>query len=314
MKQDKHSMNSRDIPDLPGTEGWREMYPYYYPFARPASMPKTAKYESSTLWFHDSLHYPAPVYPLDLTWDDMWHHTASAWFGRIHVFPQNRGRDHRIANGHVYINSIEVTDPDEIAKRSILFKERVSYTLNNWESLYSRWEEKVKKLIQEVEALEIPNLPDIEPMAVIIDGKWSTGHDLLVAWNRLMEAIHLIWEWHFEFSQIVTLVNVQYIDAVKRLFPGITDKSIITTLVGFEAMLFRVAKTLIALAKSAIELEVDEDILSSNEWNDISSKLANSEQGRKCLIFLGLGGGIMQMLLGKLPPISHCALSRNILK
>jgi len=281
MKKDRRAINSRDIPNLLGTEGWREMYPYYYQFAQPASMPKKAKYESSTLWFHDSLHYPDSVYPLDLTWDDMWHHTASAWFGRIHVFPRNLGRDHRIVNGHVYINSIEVTDPDEIAKRSILFKDRVSYTLKNWKSLYSRWEEKVKKLIQEFEDLEIPSLPDIEPMSVITEGKWSTGHDLLVVWNRLMEMIHLIWEWHFEFSQIVTLVNVQYIDAAKRLFPGITDKSIIKTLVGFEAILFRVAKTLIALARSAIELEVDEEILSSNEWNDVSSQLANSEQGIK---------------------------------
>jgi len=80
-------MIPRDIPDFPETECWREMYPYYYLFAQSASMPKKAKYASSTLSFHDSLHYPAPVYPLDLTWDDIWHHMASAWVGGIHVFP-----------------------------------------------------------------------------------------------------------------------------------------------------------------------------------------------------------------------------------
>jgi len=52
---------------------------------------------------------------------------------------------HRIANGYVYINSIHVTNADEIARQSIVFKERVSYTLKNWESLYSQWEDKVKR-------------------------------------------------------------------------------------------------------------------------------------------------------------------------
>ncbi|RJR47354.1 MAG: PEP-utilizing enzyme, mobile region, partial [Desulfobacteraceae bacterium] len=151
MSEKRRFADPHEIKDIPGTEEWREMYPYYYPFANPRQMPGTAKYESQSLWFYDGLHYPEPVGPLDLIWDDMWHHTASAWVGRIHVFPTNWGRDHRILNGRVYIDSTDVTDPEEIKKRVPLFQERVGFVLKNWKELYDRWEVKVKKLIEETE-------------------------------------------------------------------------------------------------------------------------------------------------------------------
>lgn len=283
MGKERRFSNPHDIKDLPGCEDWREMYPYYYPFARPDKMPKTAEYEDSALWFYDGLHYPEPVGPLDLTWDDMWHHTASAWVGRIHVFPTNWGRDHRMINGRVYIDSTDVTDPEEIKKRVPMFQERVDYTLKNWKDLYGKWEKKVTKVINETEALAVPALPDIEPMSVITEGRWSTGHDLIVVWNRLMEAIHLIWEWHFEFNNLVSLVNVQYIEAVKKLFPGITDKSITQTLCGFDAMMFRGMNELVNLAKLAIELKLMEVLLSSSEWKSVLPKLRESDSGKKWL-------------------------------
>ena len=282
-KETRHVTSLHEIEDIPGTEGWREMYPYYYSFAKPEIMPQTAGYEDASLWFLDGLHYPEPVGPLDLTWDDMWHHTASAWVGRIYMFPRNRGRDHRIVNGRVYIHSTEVTDTQEVKERVPLFQERAAYTLKNWKELFSKWEAKVTRLINETEALRIPDLPDVEPMSIITEGKWSAGHDLLVAWNRLMENVHLMWEWHFEFSNIVTLVNVQYIDAVRRLFPGITEKSILQTLSGFEPMLFRATKALLALAKLAIELRLDDVLLEGEAWEDVVASLSRSDAGKRWL-------------------------------
>ena len=283
MTKERTFKDPHEFEDLPGTEGWQEMYPYYYPFARSEKMPNTAKYESSMLWFYDGLHYPEPVGPMDLTWDDMWHHTASAWVGRIHVFPTNWGRDHRILNGRIYIDSTDVTDPKEIEERVPLFQERVAYSLNNWKSLYKKWEEKITKLIKETDTLEIPTLPKFEPMSVVTEGGWSTGHNLLVAWNRFMEAIHLIWEWHFEFNNLVSLVNIQYIETVKKLFPGITDKSISQTLSGFDAMIFKAMRILSELAQKAIDLNIEEILFSSSQWEEVSSKLKKSEDGKKWL-------------------------------
>ena len=283
MVKERHFDDPHEIETPAGTEGWEEMYPYYYPFAKLGQMPETAKYESSSLWFYDGLHYPEPISPLDLTWDDMWHHTASAWVGRIHVFPTNWGRDHRMINGRVYINSTDITDPEEIKKRIPQFQERVDYALKNWETLFKKWEEKVTKVIKETEALEVPALPEIEPMSVITEGRWSTGHDLQVAWNRLMEAIHLVWEWHFEFNNLVSLVNVQYMETVKKLFPGITDKSITQTLSGFEAMVFKAMNALVELSKLAIKLKVDGSLCRSSKWEDVLKELGTSDSGKEWL-------------------------------
>lgn len=281
MSEQRRFKDPHEIGDLPGAEDWREMYPYYYPFAKPDEMPRRAAYESSSLWFYDGLHYPEPVGPLDLIWDDMWHHTASAWVGRIHVFPTNWGRDHRIINGRIFIDSTDITDPEQIKKRVPMFQERVGYVLKNWKDLYKKWEEKVIKLIRDTEELEVPTLPDIEPLDVVTEGKWSKGHDLIVAWNRLMEASHLIWEWHFEFNNLVSLVNVQYMEAIKKLFPDITDKSITQTLSGFEAMMFRAMNELVKLSKLAIDLNLEDDILSTKECENVLKKLEESDAGKK---------------------------------
>lgn len=196
MSEKRRFPDPHEIKDLPGTEEWREMYPYYYPFSDPKKMPKIAAYEKSMLWFYDGLHYPEPVGPLDLIWDDMWHHTASAWVGRIHVFPTNWGRDHRMIMGRIYIDSTDV-DPSLIPSRLPEFEKRVGYALEHWEELFKKWVVKVEKLIRDTDAMVIPHLPELEPMEVITEGRWSTGHDVIMAWNRLMEACHLIWEWHF---------------------------------------------------------------------------------------------------------------------
>lgn len=282
MKTGRQFTNPHEIKDLPGTKGWREMYPYYYPISDPSAQPKTAAYEDSMLWFYDGLHYPEPVTPLDLTWDDMWHHTASAWVGRIHVFPTNWGRDHRMIMGRVYIDSTDV-DPALVPERIPEFEKRVGFALENWEDLYQKWVVKVEKLIRETDAMIVPPLKDLDPMSIVTEGTWSTGHDLIIAWNRLMENIHLIWEWHFEFNNLVSLVNVQYIEFVKKLFPGITDKSITQTLSGFEAMLFKAFNELLNLAKLALELGVDSTIEISGDWESVKQKLQQSEAGKKWL-------------------------------
>jgi pyruvate,water dikinase len=279
MSNGRNFPNPHEVKELVGTEGWQEMYPYYYPFASTSTMPKTATYENSMLWFYDGLHYPEPVSPLDLTWDDMWHHTASAWVGRIHVFPGNWGRDHRMIMGRVYIDSTDV-DPALIPARVPEFEKRVAFALTNWEELFKKWVVKVEKLIRDTDAMVIPRLPELDSITVIREGTWSTGHDLLVAWNRLMENVHLIWEWHFEFNNLVSLVNVQYIEFVKKLFPGITDKSITQTLSGFDAMLFKAFRELLILAKLALQLKVEDVVLSSKEWKDVEERLQQSPNGK----------------------------------
>ena len=59
-----------DVTAVPGTEGWERMYPYNYSFS--TDDPDRTKYEKGMFWFYDGLHYPEPMYPFDIIWDEAW--------------------------------------------------------------------------------------------------------------------------------------------------------------------------------------------------------------------------------------------------
>jgi pyruvate,water dikinase len=67
MAKERRFMDPHEVPPIPGTEGWEEMYPYYYLFGKEKT--EREKYESGQLWFYDGVHYPVPMHPLDIIWD-----------------------------------------------------------------------------------------------------------------------------------------------------------------------------------------------------------------------------------------------------
>lgn len=70
-----------DIKDIPGTEGWRKMYPYYYVFSEDRK-----EYEESQFWFWDAMHHPDPMLPFDcITAESWWVALSQNKIGRAHV-------------------------------------------------------------------------------------------------------------------------------------------------------------------------------------------------------------------------------------
>ena len=67
----KKFLDPHEVKPISGTEGWEEMYPFYYQFSKTDK--ERMEYESSQLWFYDGLHYPEPHYPFDLIWDEAWY-------------------------------------------------------------------------------------------------------------------------------------------------------------------------------------------------------------------------------------------------
>ena len=55
------------------------------------------------------------------------------------------GIDYRIVNGYVYISGNPVTDPELIAERAGYFRRRAGYYFANWDELYGRWREKMRR-------------------------------------------------------------------------------------------------------------------------------------------------------------------------
>ena len=98
----------------------------------------------------------------------------------------------------------------------------------------------MQETIGELAALEVPDLPDIE------DRRWSpraagsaSAHTLLVAYNRLLESIDRIWQYHFEFLNLGYAAYLVFYELCKQSFPDIPDQTIAKMVSGIDVVLFR---------------------------------------------------------------------------
>jgi hypothetical protein len=184
-----------EVPAPEGCEGWESMYPYYALFSeeRRAS-------EQARGWFRDGMHFPEPMYPFDFVTADSPYLLGQA-NSRIFVVPPALGVDHRVLYGWVYMSANSVTDEAEIGRRAELFMPRAGYYFQHWDELYRRWLAKVEETIHDLESLEVPDLPELEDMAVVTEGRGiGSSHTLLVAYNRLHDRIRNI---HYDRGQLL---------------------------------------------------------------------------------------------------------------
>lgn len=152
--------NPHEVEIIPGTEGWERMYPYHYRFS--TDDPERTKYEEGMFWFYDGLHYPEPMYPFDIIWDEAWFLALSQYNNRIFIVPPAMGIDHRIVNGYIYITPLPVTNQEEIPKRVENFMKRAGYYYENWKDLEKTWEAKMRGVIAQLVDTQIPTLPEME--------------------------------------------------------------------------------------------------------------------------------------------------------
>ncbi|MDD4169403.1 MAG: PEP-utilizing enzyme [Desulfotomaculaceae bacterium] len=282
MSEKRKFSNPSEAPVIPGTEGWERMYPYFYQIAKVNK--EREAYENNTLWYYDGLHYPEPMYPFDLIWDEAWYLSLSQFNTRIFMVPAAYGVDHRIINGYVYLAAVPVTDPKEIEKRIPLFMERAGYYYENWDSLYAKWKEKMLAIIKAVDAIEFKNPPDMEDISIIHDGIGiSTAYDLSLAYNRVIELAMKNWQYHMEFLNLGYAAYVTFADFCRQAFPGIEDSSITKMIGGIDVILFQPDERVKELAKSAVNLGVAGIVKSSTDPEVVMSKMAKTDPGKEWL-------------------------------
>src|SRR6266542_6585066 len=147
-----------EIADAPGAEGWRSMYPYFTRFQPD---------DDKRFWFYNSMHFPEPMPAFDTITAEVPYSAIGANTARVFVFPTTLGIEHRIVNGRVYITAIPVTDPAEIESRAAIFQERAGYYYENWDRLQAGWKARMEGLIREIEAIEVPALPEFDDIGVV---------------------------------------------------------------------------------------------------------------------------------------------------
>jgi pyruvate,water dikinase len=233
-----------------GAEGWQRLYPYYYVFSEPRR-----EFEEGKFWFFDGMHNPEPVFPFDTIMTESWWVALNQFGTRVYVIPPALGMDQRIVNGYLYISPNSITDPDLIAKRAELFARRAGHYYENWDEIYRNWVAKAEDCIARLRALEIDDLPEVEPEAVVFSHRGLTAsYDLLATYNRLIENMQEMAYYHFEMLGLGYAAYLTFRDFCQTAFPGIADQTISKMVAGIEILFFRPDDELRKLSGLAVEL------------------------------------------------------------
>src|SRR3981081_3401561 len=261
---------------IAGTERAQAAYPHTI---------ELSKAHDQKFWFYNSMHFPEPMSAFDMVTAEAAYCALGAANTRVHCLPTTLGIDHRIINGRVYIGGNAVTDPAEIARRTVEFQKRAFYYYQNWESLYAQWKQKMLKLIEDAKAMPDPALPEFEPLEHVHAGRGiASNHDLLVTYQKALEGYFRMWHHHFEFLLLGYGAYLTFFGFCKKAFPEITDQTIARMVAGIDAEIFRPDDELRRLARCAVELEVDAHFREGASVEDIMRSLrASGEPGRRWL-------------------------------
>jgi pyruvate,water dikinase len=255
-----------ELATAPGAEGWQEMYPYYTRF-RPE--------DDKRFWFYNSMHFPEPISAFDSIGPEMPYTAMGAVTTRTFSFPAALGIDYRIHNGRVYITANAVTDPREIEKRAAVFQERAGYYYANWSKFFAGWVERLKRLINEVDAIKVPTLPEFEDIAVVHEAKGvAQNHYVLANFHRLIEAYSMMWHHHFEFLMLGYGAYVVFFQFCKKAFPEIPDQTVARMVAGIDVLMFRPDDELKKLAQLAVNLEIDDKFAEGVDPKDTLAAVA----------------------------------------
>ncbi|MGH9293417.1 MAG: PEP-utilizing enzyme [Acidimicrobiales bacterium] len=235
-----------EVADVPGGEGWASMYPYFTRF-QPA--------DDERFWFYNSMHFPEPMPAFDAITAEIPYTAIGANTARIFVFPTTLGIEHRILNGRVYITANPVLDPGEISRRLDIFQERAGHYYGNWEALYDGWKGRMKALISEIEAIEVPELGEHEDSTVVTEARgFASNHLVRERYHRCLDLYSKMWNYHTEMLMLGFGAYVVFFEFLHKVFPEIPDQAVARMVAGVDVIMYEPDEKLKQLARLAVEL------------------------------------------------------------
>ena len=248
-----------DLKAPPGSEGWRELYPYYSLFQE-----ERKAGDEKRFWFCDAQHWPTPFRPFDTIMVDYACKCLGQYNTRHLMVPPANGVDYRIHNGYLYMNPIAVA-PEKIPERVPIFLERAGFYFQNWNKLLENWHVKIRKVIDDLEAIKFEPLPDMVPKEWILEGRGlDNTYDLLENYDRAIMLCYKAWQYHFEFLNLGYAAYLDFFGFCKEQFPNIPDQAVARMVQGIDVDLFRPDDELKKLARLAVETKVDDALMSGS--------------------------------------------------
>ncbi|MDH6677916.1 pyruvate,water dikinase [Rhodococcus sp. LBL1] len=238
-----------DLETPAGAEGWEELYPYNMVF-----QPNRKDVDDAKFWFCDSQHWPTVFKPFETIGGEFAVKCLGQYNTRHLLIPNSNGIEFKMHLGYLYMSPIPAPE-EEFDTRAPQFEERAAYYYQNWEPLLEQWHKKVRRTIDEMNALSFAKLPDMVSIDDIRSGKAMDGTEVLLEnYDRLIQLCYQNWQYHFEFLNLGYIAYLDFFDFCKEVFPNIPDQSIATMVQGVDMELFRPDDELKNLAKLAVEL------------------------------------------------------------
>jgi pyruvate,water dikinase len=265
-----------EIESVPGTEGWEEMYPYFT---------RVQPGDDEIFWFYNSMHFPEPLPAFDAVTAEVPYTAMGANTTRIFAFPTTYGVEHRIINGRVYITAHAVTDPDEIARRTEVFNKRAAYYFENWDELYEKWRNKMRALIEEVNAIEVPQMPEFDDESVVTEARGlGQNHFVREEYHHCINLFSKMWHHHFEFLMLGYGAYMVFFQFCKKAFPEIPDQIVARMVAGIDMLMFQADDKLRELAQAAVDLGIDHSFVDGADPQAVLGEIESAgDEGRKWL-------------------------------
>jgi pyruvate,water dikinase len=259
------------IAPVPGAEGWEAMYPYFSRF-----QPE----DDQRFWFYNSMHFPEVVPAFDGITSEIPYTAIGANTARLFSFPTTLGIDYRIVHGRVYITANPVTDPAKVEERLGHFQERAGFYYANWDSLYAGWQQRIEALIADIEAVEVPELGELDDLSVVTEARgFASNHFLRERFHRCIDLYSKMWHHHTEFLMLGYGAYVVFFEFCKQAFPEMGDQMVARMVAGIDVTMYRPDDELKKLARLAVEHDVADLFVEGSEPDKVLAALAERGEG-----------------------------------
>ena len=263
----------------PVCDGWEEMYAHHVLFGE-----ERRTFEETRFWFQDGLHAAEPLYPFDSFLFEYAVVALDQANSRLFAVPQSLGVECRILNGYVYASTNVVTDDAALAERAELFSRRSGHYYEHWDELYERWLDKVEAATSELIALEVPEMGEFEDESIVTEGRGlGSSHALLQAYDRLIEGVDRVFQYHFEFLSLGYGAYFVFYEQCRQAFPEITDQTLAQMVSAIDVLVLRPDDELRRLARLAVELGVSEVVGRAVNEGELVTALAGGDAGERWL-------------------------------
>jgi pyruvate, water dikinase len=236
------------IDPVPGAEGWEQMYPYFSRF-----QPE----DDQRFWFYNSMHFPEVVPAFDGITSEIPYTAIGANTSRLFPLPTSMGIEYRILHGRVYITANPVTDPAKIEERLPHFQERAGHYYANWDEIYAGWQRRIEALIADIEAVEVPQLGELDDLSVVTGARgFASNHFLRENYHRCIDLYSKMWHHHTELLMLGYGAYVVFFEFCRTAFPEMGDQMVARMVAGMDVTMYRPDDELKKLAALAVELDL----------------------------------------------------------